>query len=43
MAHHGSLYDVHTLKEVLSGVEKIAGVRPRDVFVDKGYNVLVTF
>lgn len=37
MAHHGAPYDGHTLKDVLSKVEKLVGIKPKDVFVDKGY------
>jgi len=37
MAHHGNPYDGHTLKVVIAGVERIAGVKPEDVFLDRGY------
>lgn len=37
MAHHGAPFDGHTLSDVIAGVERIVGAKPKDVFVDKGY------
>lgn len=37
VAHEGSRYDGHTLGEVLSRIEKVVGIKPTDVFADKGY------
>jgi IS5 family transposase len=36
-ALHGNPYDGHTLKAACAQVEKIAGVKPEEIFVDKGY------
>ena len=36
-AVHGNPYDGHTLKAAHAQVEKITGVRPQEIFVDKGY------
>ena len=36
-ALHGNPYDGHTLAHVLERAEKITGVTPRRVYVDKGY------
>jgi len=36
-ALHGNPYDGHTLKQSLHQMEQITGLRPQQVFVDKGY------
>jgi IS5 family transposase len=36
-AVHGNPYDGHTLKAAHAQVEKITGVKPEEIFVDKGY------
>jgi len=36
-AEHGNPYDGHTLKNTVSRIEKITGVKPKQAFVDRGY------
>jgi IS5 family transposase len=36
-ALHGNPYDGHTLKGAHAQVEKLTGVKPEEIFVDKGY------
>lgn len=36
-ALHGNSYDGHTLKETVGQVEKLSGVRPDEVCLDRGY------
>jgi transposase, IS5 family len=36
-ALHGNPYDGHTLGPVVAGIEKLTGVEPRRIHVDKGY------
>lgn len=36
-AHHGNPYDGHTLKKQIDQVERVAGSRPEQVFVDQGF------
>ncbi len=36
-ALHGNPYDGHTLKGAHAQVEKITGIKPEEIFVDKGY------
>ena len=37
MAHHGRPYDGHTLKTVLTQIEKLTGTKPNEANVDLGY------
>ncbi len=36
-AVHGNPYDGHTLKAAHAQVERLTGVKPEEIFVDKGY------
>jgi IS5 family transposase len=36
-ARHGNPYDGHTLKAAHEQVERLTGVKPKEVFVDRGY------
>lgn len=36
-AFHGNPYDGHTLKETVGQAEKLCGVKPQEVYVDRGY------
>lgn len=37
MAHHGKPYDGHTLSTVLTHIQSITGVKPKEAYVDQGY------
>jgi len=37
MAHHGRPYDGHTLREVLTQIENLTGIKPDEANVDLGY------
>ncbi|EPE84786.1 hypothetical protein LEP1GSC021_0248 [Leptospira noguchii str. 1993005606] len=36
-ALHDNPYDGHTLKDAINQMEKIVGLRPKEVYVDLGY------
>jgi IS5 family transposase len=36
-ARHGSPYDGATLKQAISQMERLSGMKPKEVFVDRGY------
>ncbi|EMM75068.1 transposase, IS4 family [Leptospira santarosai str. 2000030832] len=36
-ALHGNPYDGHTLKDAINQMEKVVGLRPKEVYVDLGY------
>ena len=36
-AHHGNPYDGATLKASINQTERLTGIRPKEVFVDRGY------
>ncbi len=36
-AEHGNPYDGHTLKNTISRIEQLTGLKPRQAFVDQGY------
>ena len=37
MALHGKPYDGHTLGKVLTQIQKLTGIKPKEVQVDQGY------
>src|SRR3990167_2786259 len=36
-AYHGNPYDVHTLKESVLQVERVTGLKAKEIYVDRGY------